>query len=389
MKKVISLLSVCAVLLGMVSCSDNVFDEEFVNQSGVQTRAAVAETETSTLAYILSEGDWYNNVMGSISKFNPSTRTITTGYFKTQNNVDLGDTGNEMVLYNGMIYCLVSGHDLTSNNGGLWVIDPATCKATTTTMIQYDDPKLTGYKAMPRHMAFDEGNMYISLYSGAVIKVSIERPEKVIGSKLLNAKFSEGICVTNGRVYVCNSGKENDATAGNGNTISYFSTTSMDGTSQNVSTMTSALNPKLIKYSAENECFYYNALGEGAMNTSLHYFTNPTIGYSTISGAKGSDFDLTDNYIYTVDVDWEDYETTISRISLANNKVVNYAFDEETPTFFGLSVKYHNGLLYVGESMAPRMFVFKETETDDGETLEYIYDVNTGTYNVNTIVFVN
>lgn len=54
MKKVISLLSVCAVLLGMVSCSDNVFEEEFVNQSGVQTRAAAAETETSTLAYILS-----------------------------------------------------------------------------------------------------------------------------------------------------------------------------------------------------------------------------------------------------------------------------------------------------------------------------------------------
>lgn len=384
MKKVTSLLSVCALLLGMVSCSDNVFEEEFVNQSGVQTRAAAEEitSETSTLAYILSEGDWYNNKPGSISKFNPSTRTITTGYFKTQNGVDLGDTGNEMVLYNGMIYCLVSGHDLTSNNGGLWVINPATCKATTTTMIQYDDPKLTGYKAMPRHMAFDGGNMYISLYSGAVIKVSIERPEKVIGSKLLNAKFSEGICVANGRIYVCNSGNENDATAGKGKTISYFSATSMDGTSENVSTMTSALNPKLIKYSAENECFYYNALGEGAMNTSLHYFSDPAKGYSTIANVKASDFDLTDNYIYTVDVNWEDYETSLSRVSLANNQVYNYTLDEDL-FFFGLSVKYHNGLLYVGESMSDRMFVFRESNG------AYLYDVNTAVPNVNTIVFVN
>lgn len=91
-------MSVCAVLLGMVACSDNVFEEEFVNESGVQTRAAVTETETSTLAYILSEGDWYNNVMGSISKFNPVTKNISTDFFKKVNGVALGDTGNEMVL---------------------------------------------------------------------------------------------------------------------------------------------------------------------------------------------------------------------------------------------------------------------------------------------------
>lgn len=387
MKKVISLLSVCAVLLGMVACSDNVFEEEFVNESGVQTRAAV--TETSTLAYILSEGDWYNNVMGSICKFNPVTKNISTDFFKKVNGVALGDTGNEMVLYNGMIYCLVSGHDLTSNNGGLWVIDPQTCQATTRAMIQFADPKMTGYKAMPRHMAFYDGNIYISLYSGAVIAVSIDNPQTVIGTKILDAKFSEGICVENDQVYVCNSGNKNDETAGKGNTISYFSTSSLDGTSRNVSTMTSALNPKLIKYSSETGQFYYNALGEGAMNTSLHYFTNPADGYRTISGAKGSDFDLANDCIYAVNMDWNDYETTISRISLATNKVVDYVFDEETPTFFGLSIKYHNGRLYVGESMAPRMFVFEETVEEDIETLEYIYDVNTGTYNVNTVVFVD
>lgn len=390
MKKVISLLSVCAVLLGMAACSNDVFEDEFVDKSsGAQTRAAADEIvpETSTLAYILSEGNWTGNAIGSISKFNPSTQTITKGYFKTVNGVDLGDTGNEMVLYNGKIYCLVSGHDLTSDNGGLWVIDPATCQATTDSMIQYDDPKLkkedgTAYKAMPRHMAFYNGKIYISLYSGAVISVNIDNPATIVGKKILPAKFSEGICVVRNTVYVCNSGKENDTTAGEGNTISYFDTDSMDGTSQNVSTMTSALNPKLIKYSENTGRFYYNALGQGAMNTSLHYFTNATTGYSTISGAKASDFDLTDNYIYTVDVNWEDYETILSRVSLADNQIYNYILDEDL-FFFGLSVKYHNGRLYVGESMAPRMYVLNETNG------AYLYDVNTGVYNVNTVVFVN
>ena len=376
MKKVISLLSVCAVLLGMAACSNDVFEDEFVDKSsGAQTRAAAAAPETSTLAYIMSEGDWYSNVMGSISKFDPSAQTITTGYFKTVNGVDLGDTGNEMVLYNGKIYCLVSGHDLTSNNGGLWVIDPATCQATTKTMIQYDDPKQTGYKAMPRHMAFDDGKIYISLYSGAVISVNIDEPQTVVGKKILPAKFSEGICVVEDKVYVCNSGKENDTTAGEGNTISYFDTDSMDGTSQNVSTMTSALNPKLIKYSENTGCFYYNALGQGAMNTSLHYFTNAAEGYSTISGVKASD-------IYTVDVDWDKYKTNMFKVNIFDNSVTPFNLPS-TPLFFGLSVKYHNSRLYVGESMAPRMFVFDEA------TSAYLYYVNTGVNNVNTVVFVN
>lgn len=38
MKKVISLLSVCAVLLGMAACSNDVFEDEFVDKSsGAQT----------------------------------------------------------------------------------------------------------------------------------------------------------------------------------------------------------------------------------------------------------------------------------------------------------------------------------------------------------------
>ena len=67
-----------------------------------------------------------------------------------------------------------------------------------------------------------------------MIAVSATDPTKVIGCKVLPAKFSEGICVVNDVVYVCNSGKEGDETAGNGNTISYFSTKSLDGTSKGV-----------------------------------------------------------------------------------------------------------------------------------------------------------
>ena len=320
--------------------------------------------------------------MGTITKFNPSTQTLNPGFFKTVNAGELGDTGNEMVLYNGKIYCLVSGHDLTSNNGGLWVIDPATCRTTTKTMIQYDDPKLTAYKAMPRHMAFDNEKIYISLYSGAVIVVPIDEPSKVIGYKILPATFSEGICVAQNMVFVCNSGKEGDTAAGKGNTISYFATNAIDGTSKNVSTMTSALNPKLIKFSEKTKCFYYNALGENAMNTSLHYFTNPASGYNTIDKVKASDFDLTDNYIYTVDVDWDEYKTNMSKVNILDNSMTPFNLPS-TPRFFGLSVKYHNGRLFVGESMGPRMFIFHEA------TGAYLYDVNAGVSNVNTVVFVN
>lgn len=359
MKKLFYFFSVCTVLLSMVACSNNVFEDELIeNVSGAQTRssASIVEAETSTLAYILSEGDWYSKTPGSISRYNPSTNAIRTDFFKTVNGVSLGDTGNDMVLYNNMIYCLVSGHDLTSNDGGLWVINPTTGQATTRTIIQFPDPKMTGYKAMPRHMAFDNGILYISTYSGGVIAVSATDPTKVIGCKVLPAKFSEGICVVNDVVYVCNSGKEGDETAGNGNTISYFSTKSLDGTSKGVSTMQTALNPKLIKYSPKNKLFYYNALGENAMNTSLHYFASVSGGDYTVKDAKASDFDLTESHIYTVDVDWQSYKTKMFSVNLSDN-VASPLTLPASPRFFGLSVKYHNGLLYVGESMGPRLFV--------------------------------
>lgn len=386
MKKLFYFFSVCTVLLSMVACSNNVFEDELIeNVSGAQTRssASIVEAETSTLAYILSEGDWYSKTPGSISRYNPSTNAIRTDFFKTVNGVSLGDTGNDMVLYNNMIYCLVSGHDLTSNDGGLWVISPTTGQATTRTIIQFTDPKMTGYKAMPRHMAFDNGILYISTYSGGVIAVSANDPTKVTGCKVLPAKFSEGICVVNDVVYVCNSGKEGDETAGNGNTISYFSTKSLDGTSKGVSTMQTALNPKLIKYSSEAKCFYYNALGQGALNTSLHYFVNPAAGYKTIANVKGSDFDLTKDYIYSVDMNWNTYTTSMYRTRLMSDKGDALKISGIDPSsFFGYSIVYHNGLLYVGESMSPRLFIF-------GENADYRNFVNTNVQNVNTVVFVN
>lgn len=372
------------MLLSMVACSNDVFEDELIEKaSGVQTRStdAIVEAETSTLAYVLSEGVWTNNVMGSIAEYNPSTNAIKPNYFSTVNGVDLGDTGNEMLFYNGMIYCLVSGHDLTSNDGGLWMIDPKTCKATRSRMFQFEDPKMKKYYAMPRHMAFDKGILYISTYSGGVIAVSATDPSKVIGRKVLPAKFSEGICVVNDEVYVCNSGNEGDEMAGKGNTISYFSTKFMDGTSEGVSTMQTALNPKLIKYSPQNKLFYYNALGENAMNTSLHYFASVSERDYTVKDAKASDFDLTESHIYTVDVDWQSYKTKMFSVNLSDN-VASPLTLPASPRFFGLSVKYHNGLLYVGESMGPRLFVLSESGS-------LVNQANTNVNNVNTIVFIN
>lgn len=382
MKKTIYSLTMFAMLVSMAACSsDDPEDNSPCNKNEQCNPENETGPETCTVAYIMSEGNPFSNESGALTKFNPVEKTVTAEkYFKSVNNVDLGVGPNAMTLYNGKIYLVNSGKDQYSDNGGLWVIDPATCKATTSAMIQFSDPKDPTHKAMPRQMAFYDGKLYISLYSGAVIAVSLDDPKTIVGSKILDATFSEGICVANDMVYVCNSGKSGDTMAGQGNTISYFSINDMDGTNKNVSTMTSALNPKLIKYSDETGRFYYNSLGNWT-SAPLHYFTDPNAGYNTIEGVNASDFDLTCNDIYTIYMDWTEYESQMARVSLADHKVHEY--DLSDVAICGYTIKLHKGLLYVGGSSAPYMYVF------DKETGEFLYNVNTKVYNTSAIVFAN
>lgn len=164
MKKSIFFLAASAIMFAMGSCTNDVLDNvQQVDSSLPQTRATASNDWT--YAYVLSEGTWHVAPPSS-----PGNIVRYDNNWTKKSTLEIGDTGNDLIQYGSKLYCAVSGHDLTADNGGIWVLNAKTGQLLTPQMKQYDDEK-TGHKAMPRHLAAANGKVYISFYSGAVMSI--------------------------------------------------------------------------------------------------------------------------------------------------------------------------------------------------------------------------
>ena len=187
MKKSIFFLAASAIMFAMGSCTNDVLDNvQQVDSSLPQTRATASNDWT--YAYVLSEGTWHVAPPSS-----PGNIVRYDNNWTKKSTLEIGDTGNDLIQYGSKLYCAVSGHDLTADNGGIWVLNAKTGQLLTPQMKQYDDEK-TGHKAMPRHLAAANGKVYISFYSGAVMSIDTMNYAKVNYLEL-DATYSEGICI--------------------------------------------------------------------------------------------------------------------------------------------------------------------------------------------------
>lgn len=372
MKKKVFFLAASAIMFAMGSCTNDVLDDiQQVDSSLPQTRATVSNDWT--YAYVLSEGTWKvtpPSSPGSIVRYNNS--------WIEQSTLEIGDTGNDLIQYGSKLYCAVSGHDLTADNGGIWVLNAKTGEVISSGMIAYDDPK-TEHKAMPRHLAAVDGKVYISFYSGAVMSIDTINYAQV-DYLPLDATYSEGICIgKDNKVYVCNSGNTDDTQAGEGTTISVLPL-DLETEVQ----ITVPKNPKLIAAYSANK-MYFNVLGDGGMNSALYKFnpTTPNVA-PTLVTAKAGGFAIGSQYLYTADIDWSStaYETIMRKVQLSNDEVSDFTDDPGYMFGFSVTVNPFNGGVCFGQSMGDALYVY------DAAGGDYLDMVNTSTANVNTVVFV-
>lgn len=355
----------CALTFVLGSCSDEMFDNvEQVNNASSQNTRAVSSVEWSK-AYVLCEGTWKvtpPSLPGRLITYNNNWIGIDT--------LEVGDTGNDLIKYGSKLYCAVSGHDLTADNGGIWVLDAATGTPKTSSMLQYNDRK-TGHKAMPRRFAAYGGKVYISLYSGAVMAIDTIN-YNISGYKELNATYSEGISVINDTVYVCNSGNTGDAAAGQGTTIS-----KLPLSFRTEAQITVPINPKLIAQ-APNGTIYFNSLGNYSTISSGLYTLNGNT--STLVTSQVSNFGMGNNELYTVDVNWTTYATTLQKVTYGGGAT---PFNVRQPSYmlgYSIAVNPFNDDVCVGQT-GQNLYVY--TAAGVGPQT-----IKTGTANPNTVVFV-
>ena len=88
MKKQIIFLAVCAIVLSMGSCTNDVLEDiQQVNGSLPQTRTTT--NNEWTYAYVLSEGQLGTTIQGTIVRYNNS--------WVEEDVLEIGDTGNDLI----------------------------------------------------------------------------------------------------------------------------------------------------------------------------------------------------------------------------------------------------------------------------------------------------
>jgi len=138
--------------------------------------------------YILNQGGMGMN-NASLSCYNSQTKALLNDCFRVKNKRGLGDVGNDLKAYGGKLYCVVN------NSNTVEVMNLHTGETV---------KQIPLSSKMPRRIAFWKNKAYVCCWDGTVVQIdtatfAVEKTVKV-------GRSPEDLCVSNGKLYVSNSG---------------------------------------------------------------------------------------------------------------------------------------------------------------------------------------
>lgn len=151
--KIRSLLfsAICLLALGtsFISCSD---DDNDSKRDDSGSKVALSQNRV----FILNEGSLNLN-NANISFYDPDkTIDFIADIFQKQNNAKLGDTGQDMIVYNDYIYVIVSGSKYITRLNAAGV--------------EQQRFAFSSSEGSPRYMTADDGYIYVTQYGGKSIQ---------------------------------------------------------------------------------------------------------------------------------------------------------------------------------------------------------------------------
>ena len=274
------------------------------------------------------------------------------------------ETPNDLKIYGSNMYAAITG---VTNDGFVRVINPATGAIIRDIVISHNS-----VQEMPRRLAVTNGKVYATLYSGAVAEIDTASfTYRTIG---LTGTFSEGISVHGQSLYICNSGQ------GFGNTISVVSIASFTETSS----ITVAQNPVNIVNVGNGELYFNTAdvswAGGDPANLYVLNASSNTVSHTLNVPVESIAF--LNGYVYGVGFDWNDWETTMKKINIADKSVSDFVDDPDDYFMsYKVSVNPLTNEIFVSDQ-GDKVWRFKE----DGTEIE---ELTTGVPCGTTAVFVN
>lgn len=355
----LGVLSALAITASITSCSDD-DDDEWKEGSKVEL--------AQTRAFILNEGSMgYNN--SNLIYFDWTTNTVNSScIFTQQNGKQLGDTGNDIITYDGKIIVAVnvSNYVALLNGSGVEL-----------SRISFAD----NYSSLGevRNLVAYDGYVYVSTYGGYIVKIRInDKTLEYVGNVSIGTNL-EWIAEDDGVLYAVVAG----AYPNNDTRIAIVDT-------KNFSSVTYGeimYNPDIVI--AENGHIYVQGYGSyydypwGEYNKTTKTYTQ--IGNATAMAAYNGVLYLA----YSV-TDWTTYKTTTTLSTYnTNTGTLNSSFFKNVPTdlttsfVYSISVNPYTGAIYFATS----------DYTTDGKiyqfdsTGNYTAQFTSGGLNPNKIVF--
>jgi YVTN family beta-propeller protein len=141
---------------------------------------------------VLDEG-LFNQNNSALSWINTVDHTVSNTFFEDKTNRGLGDTGNDMERYGGKIYIVINVSSTVE------ILDAATGNS-----LQQISMIANGVPKQPRSIAFYGAKAYVTCYDGFVDV--IDTTSMSVVQRIAVGNNPEGLAVSNGKLYVANSG---------------------------------------------------------------------------------------------------------------------------------------------------------------------------------------
>lgn len=143
--------------------------------------------------YVLCEG-LYGMNNARLFSWNVRTGQVEQDAFSKANHRGLGDTGNDLLLYGGKLYVVMSGSNTVE------VADAATLRS----LRQIPFTNEAGVGRQPRYACAENGKVYVCCFDGSVCRLDTASLELEATARAgINP---DGICAAAGKLYVSNSG---------------------------------------------------------------------------------------------------------------------------------------------------------------------------------------
>lgn len=184
MKKLLSIAAMAAISVSVfTACSDD--GTPGPDPSPVNAGEGVFVVNAGTMG----------NIPGSLTFIGNDGGTLQDAFAKANNNMALGDTPNDAIVYGSKLYIVVNGEHR------VWVVDRRklnVLKQISTTALMGSDKG-----TLPRRIVAAGGNVYISTFDGYI--AAIDTTDYTMTACYAAGSYPEGMAVANGKLYVANS----------------------------------------------------------------------------------------------------------------------------------------------------------------------------------------